>query len=203
MTEVGSGSPAWTSDSRGIIFTEVNENWRSYRARLHWLGAEPDKNVTLYEERETTGFQVGVSKSHDRSLIFIVTGDNSSSEARFVPADDPTAPLALIARRRPDIIYSADAAHGKLWILTNDDHINFRLAAADPASPGEWHTVISGSDEVYLRGVTAFRDHLVIVERLHGLDQIPPPHLRRRRAPRRFPGSELRRRSWRHPRVRA
>ena len=41
-----------------------------------------------------------------------------------------------------------------------------------PERPGEWRTVIAGSDEVYLRGITAFRDHLAITERVNGLDQI-------------------------------
>ena len=41
----------------------------------------------------------------------------------------------LIAPRRPRSQYSVDAAHGKLWILTNDEHVNFRLAEADPAHP--------------------------------------------------------------------
>jgi oligopeptidase B len=172
VTEVGIGSPVWTADSRGIVFTEVNEQWRSYRARLHWLGDPLDKDVTLYEETEDKGFQVGVGKTHDRSLIVIATGDNSSTENYFVPADNVTAEPTLVSHRRPERIYSIDAAHGKLWILANDDHINFRLAEADPAAPGEWKTVIAGSDEVYLRGVTPFRDCLVIQERLHGLDQI-------------------------------
>src|SRR3546814_1880323 len=108
----------------------------------------------LYEETEEKGFSVGVGKSHDRSLVIIATGDNSSTEVRFVSADDPTAPLTLASRRRPDIIYSVDAAHGKLWVLANDEHINFLLAEADPASPGEWKTVIPGSETVYMRGVT-------------------------------------------------
>ncbi|HEV2866741.1 MAG TPA: prolyl oligopeptidase family serine peptidase, partial [Allosphingosinicella sp.] len=117
-------------------------------------------------------FTVGVSRSQDRSLIFINTGENSSNEVRFVPANNPAATPVLIARRRPDIQYSVDASHGKLWILTNDDHVNFRLAEATPQHPGDWRTVIPGSDEVYLRGITAFRDHLAVTERVHGLDQI-------------------------------
>jgi oligopeptidase B len=35
VTEVGIGQPVWTADSRGVVYTEVNENWRSYRARFH------------------------------------------------------------------------------------------------------------------------------------------------------------------------
>lgn len=172
VTEVGISSPVWASGGRGVIFTEVNDQWRSYRARYHRLGAPAGDDVTLYEETEDPGFSVGIDRSHDRSLIFISTGDNSSTEVRFVPADDPTAEPILISRRQAGRTYSADAAHGKLWILANDEHVNFRLAEADPARPEEWTTVIPGSDSVYLRGVTAFRDHLVIQERVDGLDQI-------------------------------
>ena len=172
VTEVGIGAPVWAADSKTVIFNEVNENWRSYRVRLHVMGQPTDSDVTLYEETEELGFSVGVARSQDRSLIFISTGDNSSTELRFVPAADPTAEPTLVARRRPNLIYSADAAHGKLWILANDEHINFRIAEADPAAPGKWKTVIAGSEEAYLRGVSSFRDHLVIEERLNGLDQI-------------------------------
>ena len=41
VTAVGIGSPVWTSDSTGIVFTEVNDQWRSYRARYHRIGADP------------------------------------------------------------------------------------------------------------------------------------------------------------------
>ncbi len=172
VTEVGIGQPVWTSDSGGIVFTEVNESWRSYRARYHRLGQPTQEDVTLYEETEELGFSVGVGKSQDRSLILISTGDNATSEVRFVSADDPTRPLTLISRRKPNREYHVDAAHGKLWIHTNDDHVNFRIAEADPANPEEWRTVIAGSDRVYLTGVSSYRDHLAISSRVDGLDQL-------------------------------
>jgi oligopeptidase B len=172
VTKVGIGSPVWTSDSKGVVFTEVNDNWRSYRARLHRLGQKPASDVTLYEEKKDKGFSVGISKSQDESLIFISTGDNATSEVRFVPASNPRAPLTLISPRKTNRQYSPDAAHGKLWIVTNDDHVNFRLAEADVKKPGAWKTVLPGSDKVYIRGVTSFRDHLAITERVEGLDQV-------------------------------
>jgi oligopeptidase B len=172
VTKVGIGQPVWTSDSAGIVFTEVNEHWRSYRARYHRLGRPTDEDVTLYEETEELGFSVGAGKSHDRSLILISTGDNATTEVRFVSADDPSQPLTLISRRKPGREYHVDAAHGKLWVHTNDDHVNFRLAEADIGSPEEWRTVIAGSDGVYLTGATAYRDHLAISSRVDGLDQL-------------------------------
>jgi oligopeptidase B len=172
VTEVGIGSPVWTSDSAGIVFTEVNDQWRSYRARYHRIGAPLDATVTLYEETEDLAFSVGVDRSTDRSLIFISTGNNSSNEVRFVPADRPDAAATLISPRQPDRQYEVDAAHGKLWILTNDSHVNFRIATADPARPADWDTLIEGSDRTYLRGLTAHRDHLLLTTRVDGLDQL-------------------------------
>lgn len=172
VSTVGIGSPVWTNDGAQVVFTEVNDNWRSYRARLHRVGQPVSTDRTLYEEKENKAFSVGVSKSQDRSLILINTGENSSNEVRFVPADRPDAAPVLISARKPDREYSVDAAHGKLWIVTNDDHVNFRLASAPVAKPGDWTTVIAGSEPTYIRGVSAFRDHLALTVRLRGLDQI-------------------------------
>ena len=172
VTEVGIGEPVWTSDSKGVVFTEVNDNWRSYRALYHRIGAPLSEVKTLYEETADKGFAVGIARSQDRSLIFIATGDNATSEVRFVPADRPDAPLTMIAPRQAKREYMVDAAHGKLWILTNDDHVNFRIAEASPKAPGKWKTVVAGSDATYLRGISAFRDHLAITQRVDGLDQI-------------------------------
>src|SRR3546814_12033519 len=112
VTEVGIGSPVWSANSRGIVFTEVNENWRSYRARFHRLGEPLDRDVTLYEETEEKGFSVGVGKSHDRSLVIIATGDNSSTEVRFVSADDPTDPRPLVSADRKDVGAGKGVADG-------------------------------------------------------------------------------------------
>jgi oligopeptidase B len=172
VTKVGIGQPVWSSDSAGVVFTEVNDNWRSYRARYHRLGRRVEEDITLYEETEELGFSVGVGHSQDRTTILVSTGDNATTEVRFVSADDPTQALTLISRRKPNREYHVDAAHGKLWIHTNDDHVNFRLAVAEPANPEAWETVIAGSDRTYLTHVTSYRDHLAISCRVDGLDHL-------------------------------
>ncbi|HET9355421.1 MAG TPA: S9 family peptidase [Sphingomicrobium sp.] len=172
VTKVGIGNPVWTKDSTGLVFTEVNDQWRSYRARYHRIGDDPAMAVTLYEEKDDIAFSVGVDRTTDDSLITISTGNNSSNEVRFVPADRPTAAPTLIRPRKPDLQYEVDASHGKLWILTNDNHVNFRIASADPAKPADWSEVVAGSDRTYLRGITAHRDHLLVTSRVDGLDQL-------------------------------
>ncbi len=172
VTAIANGAVVWSADSTALAYTEVNDNWRTYRARLHRLGTDPATDTTLYEETEDQGFNVGLGRTQDRQWIVVATGDHQTSEVRLVPVADPAADPILVSPRREKRQYSVDAAHGRLWILTNDEHVNFRLAEADPATPGEWATVIAGSDRVYLRGHTSFARHLVISERVDGLDQI-------------------------------
>ena len=172
VSNVVNGAVVWSAASDAVAYTEVNDNWRTFRARLHTLGTDPESDPTLYEEVEDIGFNVHVGRTQDRQWIVVGTNDHETSEIRLVPATDPLAPSLLIAPRQPKRQYSVDSAHGMLWILTNDDHINFRLASASPEEPEAWETVIAGSDHVYLRGVTSFARHLVIEERVDGLDQI-------------------------------
>ena len=171
VSMVTNGNVAWSAGSDAVAYTVVNDNWRSYRALLHRLGSDPETDIILYEEADE-GFRVGVGGTRDRQWIEIATGDNQTSEVRLVPAADPSATPILVSPRQVKRQYSVDSAHGSLWILTNDTHVNFRIARADPATPGQWDEVVAGSDQVYLTGIAAFARHLMISARIDGLDQI-------------------------------
>ncbi len=171
VTLVSNGGVAWSAASDALAYTEVNDNWRSYRALLHKLDSDPATDAVLYEEADE-GFRVAVGGTRDKKWIEIATGDNQTREVRLVPASDPTAAPILISPRLVKRQYSVDSAHGSLWILTNDAHVNFRIVRADPAAPGDWTEVVAGSDRVYLTGIAAFERHLMIAARIDGLDQI-------------------------------
>jgi oligopeptidase B len=68
--------------------------------------------------------------------------------------------------------YSIDLRDGTLFILTNDDHVNFRIATATLEKPSDWKTLIPGSDRHYLTDVGLFKDFFVTEGRIDGLDQI-------------------------------
>ncbi|WP_404714247.1 S9 family peptidase [Sphingomonas sp. MMS24-J13] len=171
VSTVINGGVAWSAGSDALLYTEVNDNWRSYRALLHRLGTEPATDSQLYEEADE-GFRVAVGATHDRAWLIVATGDNQTSEIRIIPAADPSAPPVLVSERQVKRQYSVELAHGSLWILTNDTHVNFRIARADPATPGVWEDVVAGSDRTYLTGIVAFDRHLMIAARVDGLDQI-------------------------------
>ncbi|WP_108812965.1 prolyl oligopeptidase family serine peptidase [Sphingorhabdus sp. Alg231-15] len=164
-------SLVWSADSKNLLYGLANENWRTDNARLHVIGSDPKDDIELYKENQD-GFTVGIGLTQSEKYIVIATGDNETSEVRLVPTDNPTAEQLLISPRKKGREYSVEEHDGSLYILTNDDHVNFRLATASLDKPGEWVTLIAGSDEFYLTDMTAFKDFFVTEGRDNGLDQV-------------------------------
>ena len=162
----------WVMDDTALVYGVANENWRVHDATLHVLGTPVSEDVELYRETQDDGFRVGAGLTAQEDWLIISTGDNETSEIRLVPADDPTADPILVKAREKGVEYEVDARDGELFVLTNDDHVNFRLAKADLDAPGSWATLIPGSDEFYLTGFDLFKDFYVTEGRLKGLDQI-------------------------------
>ena len=161
----------WVAGDKGLVYSLANEQWRTDNARLHWLGQPLDSDVELYHE-DDDGFRVGASLSANEQWLIIGTSDHETSEVRLVPAADPLSPPLLVKARQTGVEYDVDLRGDTLFIHTNDAHENFRLATAPLSEPGEWTTLIEGSDAFYLTGFELFRDFYVIEGRRAGLDQI-------------------------------
>jgi oligopeptidase B len=167
----------WTSDDSGLVYARVNDQWRTDTVLLHRLGTAASDDVALFHEADE-GFRVGVGLSASERWLVISTGDHETGETRLVPAADPTAPQILVRERRTGVEYDVDVfdlgdgSDPRLYIHTNDTHENFRLATAPLSNPGEWTTLIEGSDAFYLTGFDLFRDFYVVEGRVRGLDRI-------------------------------
>ena len=164
-------SLVWVAGDTGLVYSLANENWRTDNARLHWLGEDVAQDVELYHE-DDEGFRVGSSLSANEKWLVTGASDHETSEARLIPAADPLATPILVKARQKGVEYDVDERDGTLFIHANDTHENFRLATAPLERPGEWTTLIEGTDAFYLTGVDLFRDFYVIEGRRAGLDQI-------------------------------
>lgn len=161
----------WVANDGALVYGPVNENWRVDNVRLHRIGTPVAQDVELYREADD-GFSVAAGLSAQDDWLVIATGDNETSEIRLVPAADPTGEQLLVKERRKGVEYDIDVRDGTLWVHTNDDHVNFRLATAPLDAPGEWTTAIAGSDEFYLTGFELHQGFYVTEGRLDGLDQV-------------------------------
>ncbi len=161
----------WVAGDKGLVYSLANEQWRTDNARLHWLGQPLSSDIELYHE-DDEGFRVGSSLSANEEWLIVTASDHETSEVRLIPAADPLAKPLLVRPRQKGVEYDVDLREGQLFIHANDTHENFRLATAPLSSPGDWTTLIEGSDAFYLTGFELFRDFYVVEGRLAGLDQI-------------------------------
>ena len=161
----------WLAGDTMIAYGKANENWRVDNVRLHKLGTNVSEDVEIFREADE-GFRVGAGLTAQEDWLVIATGDNETSEVRLVRADNPTGEQVLVKARQKGVEYDVDVRGDTLFVHTNDNHINFRLATAPLATPGEWTTLIEGSDEFYLTGFELFKDFYVTEGRLAGLDQV-------------------------------
>ena len=164
-------SLVWVAGDKGFVYSLANDQWRTDNARLHWLGQPAEADIELYHE-DDEGFRVGSSLSANEQWLIIGASDHETSEVRIIPAADPLAEPILVRPRKKGVEYDVDERGGTLFIHANDTHENFRLATAPLASPGEWATLIEGSDAFYLTGFELFQDFYVVEGRRGGLDQI-------------------------------
>lgn len=164
-------SLVWTENSDALLYGLANENWRTDNVHVHYLGTPVSEDVRIYKEADI-GFGVGIGKTADDAYIVIATGDNETSEVYLLPAGDPGAEPMLVSARKKGREYSVDVREKTLYIHTNDDHANFRIATASLDTPGEWQTLIPGSDDNYITGLSIFRDYFVLESREKGVDQV-------------------------------
>lgn len=175
-------SVAWAADNKTLFYTVEDETTkRSHRLYQHVLGAAgPDP--LLYEETDER-FHVEVERTRSGGYLLLTSASHTTSEVRFLRADDPFGQFRLIAQREDNHEYYTDHHPGPLpafseeifLVRTNSSGRTFRLVAAPVRNAGRefWQEIVPNRQEVMLGGVAAFKSHLVLFEREGGL-----PYLR-------------------------
>ncbi len=165
------GSVVWSSDNHTLfVTTEDSITKRSDNFWRHTVGT--NETTLLYHEPDEL-FDVFGLRSEDRSTVILISFAKTMTEARYLRADQPNAPLTLLLRREPGHEYYPDVDEGKFLIRTNKGAKNFRLVSAPINAPTQWKEVVAHNPHVKLDDVTPFKTFLVLSEREDGL-----PYLR-------------------------
>jgi oligopeptidase B len=167
------GSIAWAADNKTIFYTvEEEQTKRQYRAYRHVLGTPVEKDAFVYEDPDER-FNVGVQRTRSREFLILETGSHTTTEARYLRANQPTGDWTLIAPRVQDQEYEVYHHGDQFLIRTNDKGRNFRLISAPIASADRenWKEVIPHRPEVMLNDVDVFQEFYVLSEREKGLPQ--------------------------------
>jgi oligopeptidase B len=164
---------AWANDNKTFFYDQLDSAQRPFKAMKHILGMNPNQDSTIYQENDERFF-LEISKSRSRKLIFVAVHSSLSSEVRFLDADQPDTELTLIRQRENDLLYDVEHHLDRLFIVTNENAKNFKVVEAPLVSPGKehWKDFIAYDPQIKVDGVDAFENHLVIAERIKGLQTI-------------------------------
>ena len=167
------GSVVWANDNKTIFYSQEDAvSKRQYRLYRHTAGtAEAD--ALVYEEKDER-FDVSAAKTLSQAYIFLLLTSHTTSEARYIPASDPTAEFKVMEPRKQGVEYYPDHNGDSFYIRTNDTGRNFRLVRApvnDPASTN-WHEVMAQNPDIMLDDMELFKNFCVLYQRESGLPQI-------------------------------
>ena len=172
-------SIAWANDNKTIFYTIEDEvSKRSYRMYRHTVGtAGPDPLV--YEEKDEK-FDVFAGKTRSKAYIFLFSASHTTSEARYIPAGNPTAEWKVLQPRKQDVEYYPDHNGDFFYIRVNDTGRNFRLVKAPVADPRSqnWQELVPQRPDVMVEDIDFFKNYYVLSEREKGLPQIRVTDLR-------------------------
>ena len=144
---------------------------RSDKFFRHVLGT--DKSDLVYEEKDEL-FDIGVSRSRDKAVILLGAFSKTSTDFRFIPANDPNATWKIIVARQADHEYDVDHRGDLFYIRTNKGAKNFRVVTAPVSDPAEknWKEFVAHRPAVKVEDINLFADYAVLSEWENGLEQI-------------------------------
>jgi oligopeptidase B len=171
ITGVGPAA-VWSSKDSHVFYIRKEEGTlREYQVWRHEMGTSADKDVLVYEEKDSE-FYSWVDKTRSGDFIVISSEQTLSSEYRVIPADAPTTAPKVFLSREAKHEYSIAHDTNRWLIRTNWKATNFRVMTADlkdSANKETWQELVGASDEIFVRGVDAFEDFVIIQERRGGL----------------------------------
>jgi oligopeptidase B len=168
------GSFVWANDSRTLFYVRLDDHHRPLLVYRHELGQPLSADELVYEEKDI-GFYVALSTTQSAQYVIIDAHDHQTNEVYLIDADRPLETPRLVEARRHGHEYSVEHRGDKLIISTNSNGAeDFRVCETPLAAPGmaNWVEVVPHRPGRLILDIVAFKDHLVRLEREHGLPRI-------------------------------
>ena len=166
-------SVAWANDSKTIFYTVEDEvSKRPYQLYRHAVGTSgPDHPI--YEEKDEK-FEIENVKTRSKAYLFLISRSHTTSEARYIPADQPMAEWKVLEPRKQDVEYYPDHNGNFFYIRVNDAGPNFRLVKVPVSDPirKNWQELVPHRPDVMLDDTDFFKNYYISYEREKGLPQI-------------------------------
>ncbi|MCG9770910.1 S9 family peptidase, partial [Pseudoalteromonas piscicida] len=173
--EGASGPIVWANDNKIIYYIKKDPvTLLGYQVFRHTLGTAQSTDELIYEEKDNS-YYTYISKSKDKSKIYIHHSSTEASGVSLLDADNAKATPERFIPRESGHEYSIAKLGDWYYIHTNKDAVNFKLMrvkASDASDISKWQTVVPHNADAKLDSFELFNQHLVYETRENGLSQI-------------------------------
>ena len=172
VVEDTDGAIVWTCDSRGFLYTRIDDDYRTCAVYLHRLGEDPARDTLVFEEKDP-GLFVHLRGARSRRRAIVNVSDHDCSESWLIDLENPAAPPRLVLPRRPGLVYDVEPSLDRLFMRTNaDGAFDFKILSIglDRLDSGaleseSWREEAPHRPGKVIFNAAIFADHLVWLER--------------------------------------
>lgn len=163
---------AWADDGTTVLYIEQDPaTLLGVRVKAHVVGTDPATDRLVYENTDDR-YYLDVRRSRSKRHLFIDLDATDTTETLAAPAGDLTFAFRPVCARERGHEYIVDDLGDDFIIRTNRGAPNYRVVRvpiAESASIDAWQEIVPPSDDVFIEGVLALRDFLVLNVREDGV----------------------------------
>ena len=173
VVNIGGYSIEWGNDNKTLFYNTLDEAHRPDKVFRHRLGESGASDELVYHEEDDQYF-LYPGKTKDGKFLILSSGSATTTEVRYLSADDPMGEFKIFHPRQHMMEYYVYHHADKFYVVTNDDALNFKLMEVSDENPGKdnWKEVLPHREDVKIDYVDMFTDHMAVYERKGGLKQI-------------------------------
>ena len=170
----GATSVAWANDNKTLFFGVVDKNTlRSHQIRRQML--DSNESTLVYQEDDAK-FSTYVSGNKTKDYIFIGSSSSTTSEERYIAADNPKDDFKLFMPRVKDVEYSVYVHKNNFFVQYKDkENLNskvFKVPFTGYEDKATWTEFVAHDPKVRIERIDILKDYVSLEMRKNGLTQI-------------------------------
>lgn len=169
----GATSVAWANDSKTLFFGVIDNTLRSYQIRRQMLDA--NQSTLVYQEDDAK-FSTYVSSSKRRDYIFIGSASSTTSEERFILADEPMSDFKVFKPREKDVEYSVYTHENSFFVQYKDranlNSMIYKVPFEGYADKTNWTEFVAHDPKARIERIDIIKDYVALELRKNGLTEI-------------------------------
>ena len=169
----GAASVAWANDSETLFYSLIDETLRSSKIYRQKIGKSVGTQV--YEEADAR-FGAYVSGSKTKQYIFIACGSATTSEERYICADNPMSEFKVFLPRVQDVEYGVYPHENSFFVRYKDkQNLNgmiYEMPLTGYENRETWSLFLPHDEKTRIENIDVLRNFVVLELRKNGLSEI-------------------------------